>query len=41
MIDAYQKTLEKEFILVGAGHLVGPDGIVKALRKKGYKVEKL
>lgn len=41
MIDAYQKTLQKEFILVGAGHLVGPDGIVKALRKKGYKVEKL
>jgi len=41
MIDAYQKTLQKEFILVGVGHLVGPDGIVKALRKKGYKVEKL
>jgi len=41
MIDAYQKTLEKEFILVGAGHLVGPDGIVEALRRKGYKVEKL
>lgn len=41
MIDAYQKTPDKEFILVGAGHLVGPDGIVSALRKKGYKVEKL
>ncbi len=41
MIDAYQKTLQKEFILVGVGHLVGPDGIVTALRRKGYKVEKL
>ena len=41
MIDAYQKTLQKEFILVGVGHLVGPDGIVEGLRQKGYKVEKL
>jgi uncharacterized protein YbaP (TraB family) len=41
MIDAYQKTRQKEFILVGVGHLVGPEGIVKALRQKGYKVEKL
>jgi uncharacterized protein YbaP (TraB family) len=41
MIDAYQKTLQKEFILVGVGHLVGPDGIVEALKQKGYKVEKL
>lgn len=41
MIDAYQKTLQKEFILVGVGHLVGPDGIVEGLRKKGYQVEKL
>ena len=41
MIDAYGKTPEKEFVLVGAAHLVGPDGIVKALRDKGYRVEKL
>jgi len=41
MIEAYQKTPQKEFILVGAGHLVGPDGILKALRQKGYKVGKL
>jgi len=40
-IDAYSKTPRKEFILVGAGHLVGPDGILEALKKKGYKVEKL
>lgn len=41
LIEAYQKTPRTEFILVGVGHLVGPDGIVEALRKKGYKVDKL
>lgn len=41
LIEAYGKTPEKEFILVGAGHLVGSDGIVEILRKKGYTVEKL
>jgi len=40
-IEAYQKTPRTEFILVGAAHLVGPDGITEALRKKGYKVDKL
>ena len=38
--DTYQKTTQIEFILVGVGHLVGTDGIVEALRQKGYKVEK-
>ena len=28
-------------ILVGAAHLIGPDGLVEALRKRGYRVEKL
>jgi uncharacterized protein YbaP (TraB family) len=41
MIDVYLKTLQKEFILVGAGHLVGSDGLISALRQRGYKVEKL
>jgi uncharacterized protein len=40
-IDAYAKTPAVEFILVGAAHLVGPDGLVETLKKKGYKVEKL
>jgi uncharacterized protein YbaP (TraB family) len=40
-IDAYLKSPETEFILVGAGHLVGPDGLIEALRKKGCRVEKL
>jgi uncharacterized protein YbaP (TraB family) len=41
LIDAYMKTPQTEFILVGAGHLVGPEGIIEALKKKGYTVDKL
>lgn len=41
IIDAYSKTPRVEFILVGAGHLVGPDGIIQALKKRGYIVKKL
>ena len=41
VIDAYQKTRQTRFVLVGVAHLVGPDGLVEALRKKGYKVDKL
>lgn len=40
-IDACQKTPETEFILVGAAHLAGPDGMIEALKKTGYTVEKL
>jgi uncharacterized protein YbaP (TraB family) len=41
VIDSYFETPEKEYILVGVGHLVGPEGIIEALRQNGYKVEKL
>lgn len=41
LIDAYQKTPRTEFILVGVGHLVGADGIIEELKKRGYRVEKL
>ncbi len=41
LIESYQKTLQTRFILVGVGHLVGTDGIIEDLKKKGYKVEKL
>ncbi|MFA7405827.1 MAG: TraB/GumN family protein [Pelobacteraceae bacterium] len=41
LIEAYQKTPRTEFILVGAAHLVGPDGIIETLKKKGFKVDKL
>ena len=35
------KTPEKEFVLVGAGHLVGADGILAKLEGLGYKVEQI
>jgi uncharacterized protein YbaP (TraB family) len=41
LIEAYMNTPQTEFILVGAGHLVGPEGIIALLKKKGYSVEKL
>jgi len=41
LIDGYLKTPRTEFILVGAAHLVGADGIIESLKKKGYRVEKL
>lgn len=40
-IEAYLRTPEKEFILVGVGHLVGPEGIIATLRRKGYKITQL
>jgi len=41
LIDGYLKSGRVGFIMVGAGHLVGQDGIIEELRKKGYKVEQL
>ena len=34
-------TPEKEFVLVGSAHLVGEDGIIEALRDRGYKIKKI
>jgi len=41
LIDKQGAGLKTRFILVGAGHLVGPEGLVEALRKRGYRVDKL
>jgi uncharacterized protein YbaP (TraB family) len=41
VIEAYRKSPQTRFVLVGAAHLVGSDGIIEALKKKGYTVEKL
>jgi len=41
MIEAYAQTPRVKFILVGTAHLVGPDGLIAALKSKGFKVEKL
>ncbi|HZV81627.1 MAG TPA: TraB/GumN family protein [Geobacteraceae bacterium] len=40
-IDRRQKPRRTKFFLVGVAHLVGPEGIIESLRKKGYKVDKL
>ncbi len=41
LIAAFRETPEKEFILVGVGHLVGADGIIESLKKTGYTIEKM
>jgi len=40
-IEAFQATPQKELILVGAAHLVGPDGLLETLRQKGCRIEKV
>ncbi|MDF2182786.1 TraB/GumN family protein [Neptuniibacter sp. CAU 1671] len=40
-LEALLKTEAVEMVLVGAAHLVGPDGLLKALQDKGYQVEQL
>lgn len=37
-IESMLKTPETELVLVGAAHLIGPDGLLKLLRQKGYQV---
>ena len=34
-------TPEREFVLVGAAHLLGPDSVLESLRKRGYEVKPL
>lgn len=38
-IEAMLNDSETELILVGALHLVGEDGVIQSLRKKGYHIE--
>jgi uncharacterized protein YbaP (TraB family) len=40
-IVAWSKTMEVEFVLVGALHLVGSDGLLTQLSKRGYKITQL
>ena len=40
-LEALLATPAKEYVLVGALHLVGKDGLLRLLRQKGYKVEQL
>jgi uncharacterized protein YbaP (TraB family) len=40
-IEAYLKTPEIEFVLVGAAHAAGEDGILALLKAQGYTIEQL
>lgn len=40
-IEKYFDTKEVEFVLVGAGHLVGKHSVINLLKQKGYKVTQL
>jgi hypothetical protein len=40
-IEGYLKTNEQYFVVIDAAHLVGKDGIIEILKKKGYLVEQL
>lgn len=40
-LESYLKTPEVEFVIVGAAHLVGSDGVLNKLRQKGYTVSQL
>jgi uncharacterized protein YbaP (TraB family) len=40
-IDALLTRNARTFVVVGAAHLVGPDGLLAMFRAKGYKVEQL
>ena len=40
-IEEYLKTKETYFVIVGAGHLVGNQGIIEILKGKGFFVEQL
>lgn len=41
LIDTGRNSSGTRFILVGMGHLVGPDGLIESLRKRGYRVDRL
>lgn len=40
-IESYLKDSSSYFVVVGAGHLVGEEGIINLLRKKGYSANQL
>ncbi|HEY7773245.1 MAG TPA: TraB/GumN family protein [Marinagarivorans sp.] len=40
-IDELIRTPEKEFILVGAAHLAGPDSVQSLLKAQGYQIERV
>ena len=41
VIDALTETWDRLFVVVGAGHLVGDNGVVGLLKRRGYDAEQL
>jgi uncharacterized protein YbaP (TraB family) len=39
--EQFLKGKDQAFVVVGAGHMVGPGGVVRILEKRGYKVEQV
>jgi len=40
-IEDFLKTKKTHFVVVGAGHLAGEEGIIELLKKKGYNIKQL
>ena len=40
-IEGYLHSKETYFVVVGAGHMGGPEGLLALLRQRGYKIEQL
>ncbi len=40
-IDSYLDSEKVEFVMVGALHLPGPEGVLEMLKDKGYKLSQL
>jgi uncharacterized protein YbaP (TraB family) len=40
-VDAFVEAWDRLFVVVGAGHLVGGDGIVALLERRGYRAEQV
>lgn len=40
-IEVFTKETQNVLVIVGAGHLVGPDSVVDLLKKKGYRVKQM
>jgi uncharacterized protein YbaP (TraB family) len=38
-LEQYLKGKESCFVVIGAAHLLGDNGIIKLLQSKGYRVE--
>jgi uncharacterized protein YbaP (TraB family) len=41
VVERYLKSSEPAFVVVGAGHLIGKDGVIRQLQTHGFKVEQV